>query len=193
MTTKPQVQPENSILSRLSEQLMLLERRDFEQWVIVVGTGILVEAGLVLILFPGASQSRPALEEAAQLSDDRRRPLPRNRLPFGHTTGDFLLLEVGTILKCAVRGSDAVIRFGGDEFLVILADAPMENVDVVKARIQRFVQDWNQIGHLKDFELAFSVGASAWAPAKTSDDFMNEADKEMYAVKAHVDAGPPAI
>ena len=43
---------------------------------------------------------------------------------FGHTTGDFVLLEVATILKSAVRGSDAVIRYGGDEFLVILADAP---------------------------------------------------------------------
>jgi hypothetical protein len=43
-----------SILSRLSEQLTLLEKRDFEQWVIVVGTGILVGTGLVAILFPGA-------------------------------------------------------------------------------------------------------------------------------------------
>ena len=51
------MEPENkceSILARLSQQLTLLERRDFEQWVIVVGTGILVGSGLVAILFPGA-------------------------------------------------------------------------------------------------------------------------------------------
>jgi diguanylate cyclase (GGDEF)-like protein len=277
MTTRPQLQPENkpeSILSRLSEQLTLLERRDFEQWVIVVGTGILVGAGLVVILFPGAIErdatvhfelsvsrelflalvvllilfntymisnrlklrrvrgevistaiqsellrlqsfsdpltevyNRRSLEDMLlkytrraqrlekplsflMIDVDRFREINSR---FGHTTGDFVLLEVGTILKSAVRGSDAVIRFGGDEFLVILADAPMENVDVVKARIQRFVQDWNQSGHLKDFELALSVGASAWAPDKTSDDIMNEADKEMYAAKAHDDAGPPAV
>ena len=41
-------------LARLSQQLTLLEKRDFEQWVIVVGTGILVAAGLVAILFPSA-------------------------------------------------------------------------------------------------------------------------------------------
>ena len=46
---------------------------------------------------------------------------------------------------------------------------------------------------MKDFELVLSVGASAWAPDKTSDDIMNEADKEMYAAKAHDDAGPPAV
>jgi diguanylate cyclase (GGDEF)-like protein len=277
MTTKPQLQPENkpeSILSRLSEQLTLLERRDFEQWVIVVGTGILVGAGLVVILFPGAIErdatvhfelsvsrelflalvvllilfntymisnrlklrrvrgevistaiqsellrlqsfsdpltevyNRRSLEDMLKKYTCRaqrlKKPLSFLMIDvdrfreinsrFGHTTGDFVLLEVGTILKSAVRGSDAVIRFGGDEFLVILADAPMENVDVVKARIQRFVQDWNQSGHLKDFELALSVGASAWAADKTSDDIMNEADKEMYAAKAHDDAGPPAV
>ncbi len=52
---------------------------------------------------------------------------------FGHTTGDFVLLEIATILKSAVRGSDAVIRYGGDEFLMILADSPREDVDTVKA------------------------------------------------------------
>ena len=50
---EPENKPE-SILSRLSQQLTALEKRDFEQWVIVVGTGILVGAGLVAILFPGA-------------------------------------------------------------------------------------------------------------------------------------------
>jgi diguanylate cyclase (GGDEF)-like protein len=103
---------------------------------------------------------------------------------YGHTTGDFVLLEVATILKSAVRGSDAVIRYGGDEFLVILADAPLQNVEVVKGRIERYVQDWNQSGHLKDFELVLSVGASVWAPGKTADEIMNEADKEMFAAKA---------
>jgi len=276
MNTKPRVEVEKkpeSILSRLSEQLTILERRDFEQWVIVVGTGILVGAGLVVILFPGAIQrsetvhfelsvsrelflalvvllilfntymisnrlklrrvrgevistaiqsellrlqsfsdpltevyNRRSLDEMLKKYSSRaerlKKPLSFLMIDvdgfreinsrFGHTTGDFVLLEVGTILKSAVRGSDAVIRYGGDEFLVILADAPMENVGVVKARVQRFVQDWNQSGHLKDFELALSVGASAWAPDKTADDIMNEADKEMYAAKARDKAGRTA-
>ena len=204
--------------------MTLLERREFEQWVVVVGTGILVGVGLVVTLFPGAirrnepvhfeltvsrelfmglvvllilfntymissrlklrrvrgevistaiqsellrlqSFSDPLTEVYNRRSlDDMlkkytcraerlKKPLSFLMIDvdrfreinsrFGHTTGDFVLLEVGTILKSAVRGSDAVIRFGGDEFLVILADAPMEDVDVVKARFQRFVQDWN--------------------------------------------------
>jgi GGDEF domain-containing protein len=37
---------------------------------------------------------------------------------------------------------------------------------------------------LKDFELVLSVGASQWAPGKTADEIMNEADRHMYAAKA---------
>jgi diguanylate cyclase (GGDEF)-like protein len=113
---------------------------------------------------------------------------------FGHTTGDFVLLEVATILKSAVRGSDAVIRYGGDEFLIILADAPLADVMVVQGRIEKYVQDWNQDGHLKDFNLALSMGASMWAAGKTPDEIMNEADKEMYAAKARGrQSSPPPV
>ena len=262
------MEPENkseSILSRLSQQLMLLEQRDFEQWVIVVGTGILVGCGLVAILFPNAIlhngtvhfeisvsrelflgliallvlfntymissrlklrrtrgevistaihsellrlqsfsdpltevYNRRALDDMLKKYSSRaerlKKPLSFLMIDvdmfreinsrFGHTTGDFVLLEVATILKSAVRGSDAVIRYGGDEFLVILADAPLDNVEVVKGRIERFVQDWNQSGHLKDFQLFLSLGVATWAMGKTADEIMNEADKEMYAAKA---------
>jgi diguanylate cyclase (GGDEF)-like protein len=263
-----QLEPENkpeSILSKLSQQLTALEKRDFEQWVIVIGTGILVGAGLVAILFPGAilrtgtlhfelsvsrelflgliallvlfntymitsrlklrrtrgevittaihsellrlqSFSDPLTEVYNRRSlDDMlkkytsraerlKKPLSFLMIDvdsfreinsrFGHTTGDFVLLEVATILKSAVRGSDAVIRYGGDEFLIILADSPLADVEVVKGRIARFVQDWNQSGHLKDFELVLSVGASPWSPGKTPDEIMNEADQRMYTDKA---------
>lgn len=41
---------------------------------------------------------------------------------FGHLTGDVVLANTAALLKHSVRGSDAVFRYGGDEFLVILAD-----------------------------------------------------------------------
>ncbi len=261
------MQPENktdSIVAKLSNQLNQLEQRDFEQWVIVVVTGILVAAGFVAILFPEAilrhdavhfeisvsrelfvglvvllvlfntymisirlrlrrsrrevvstaiqsellrlqSFSDPLtevynrralddmLKKYTSRADRLEKPLSFLMIDvdrfreinsrFGHTTGDFVLLEVATLLKSAVRGSDAVVRYGGDEFLVILADSPKENVDIVRNRIDKFVQDWNHGDHLKDFELVLSVGASSWGQGKTIDEIMNEADREMYAVK----------
>lgn len=262
---EPDATKQDSILAKLSEQLMALEKRDFELWVIVVGTGILVATGLVAILFPSAilrsgnlhfevtvsrelflglvallalfntymissrlklrktrgevistaihsellrlqSFSDPLTEVyTRRIMDDMlkkyssraerlKKPLSFLMIDvddfrtinsrFGHTTGDFVLLEVATILKSAVRGSDAVIRYGGDEFLVILADSPIEDVEVVKSRISRYVQDWNQGEHLKDFRLVLSIGSTQWASGKTADGIMNEADQDMYAVKA---------
>lgn len=254
-----------SILNTLSQQLTVLEKRDFEQWIIVVGTGILVGAGLVAILFPGAILRQDTVHFEVSVSRGlflglivllilfntymmtSRLKLRRTRVEvistainsellrlqsfidpltevynrrslddmmkkytcraerlknplsfllvdvddmrkinsrFGHTTGDFVLLEVATILKSAVRGSDAVIRYGGDEFLITLADAPLEAAAGIMGRIERYVHDWNQSGRLKDWELALSVGASQWAPGKTTDQIMNEADQQMYAAKA---------
>src|SRR5260370_4918183 len=70
---------------------------------------------------------------------------------FGHLTGDFVLAEVAALLKGAVRGSDAVVRYGGDEFLIILADSAQEGAQVVASRIVRSAEDWNAAGHLPGF------------------------------------------
>ena len=39
-----------------------------------------------------------------------------------HLTGDLVLAEIAGLLKNCIRGSDAIIRYGGDEFLILLAD-----------------------------------------------------------------------
>jgi len=103
---------------------------------------------------------------------------------FGHLMGDFVLVEVATILRRAVRGSDTVVRYGGDEFLVILADATFMGGQVVVERIATFLADWNSAEHLKKFELAFSIGIAEWADGKTLDQMLDETDQSMYSTKA---------
>jgi diguanylate cyclase len=103
---------------------------------------------------------------------------------FGHLMGDFVLVEVATILRRAVRGSDTVVRYGGDEFLAVLADATFTGAQAVVDRVARFLVDWNQAGHLKNFELAFSIGIAEWSEGKTLDQMLDEADQAMYSTKA---------
>lgn len=45
---------------------------------------------------------------------------------YGHRVGDGVLAEVGSVLRDGVRGSDVRCRYGGDEFLVLLRDAPRD-------------------------------------------------------------------
>jgi len=103
---------------------------------------------------------------------------------FGHLTGDFVLAEVATLLRSSVRGSDAVVRYGGDEFLIILADTGASGAGRVVQRIMKYLVDWNGSGHLDGFDLALSIGLSEWSDGRTLDEMLDSADRAMYVKKA---------
>ena len=110
---------------------------------------------------------------------------------FGHLTGDVVLAEIASLLKGATRGCDAVVRYGGDEFLLILADATMDGAQQVVSRISKSVQDWNAQGQLKDFEVSLSIGLAEWTDGTALDTILTTADLRMYAIKEHRKNAPP--
>jgi diguanylate cyclase (GGDEF)-like protein len=102
---------------------------------------------------------------------------------FGHITGDFVLSEVAGLLRSSTRGSDAVVRYGGDEFLIILANTSQQNAATVVKRISTYLEHWNEGKHLDDFLLTVSVGVSGWSDGETLDEVLDAADRDMYACK----------
>jgi len=102
---------------------------------------------------------------------------------FGHLTGDLVLAEVASLLKGSVRGCDAVVRYGGDEFILILADADSQGAERVVERIRNRLRDWNEDGQLERFTLALSIGIAEWREGMTLDAALDEADKNMYREK----------
>jgi len=60
----------------------------------------------------------------------------------GHAEGDRVLAKVAALLQEAVRTSDLIARYGGDEFVLLLANAELPDVDNIAARIQQTVEDW---------------------------------------------------
>lgn len=112
---------------------------------------------------------------------------------FGHLTGDFVLAEVATLLRSSVRGSDAVVRYGGDEFLIILADTGALGAGRVVQRMRKYLLDWNGLGRLDGFELSLSVGISEWSDGKTLDEMLDAVDRAMYAEKASSKPGPAIL
>ena len=54
---------------------------------------------------------------------------------FGHANGDRLLIEVGRRLRDSVRAQDLASRFGGDEFVILLQDATLDEVHAINERI----------------------------------------------------------
>ena len=102
---------------------------------------------------------------------------------FGHLTGDFVLTEIATLLKNSIRGTDAAIRYGGDEFLIALANTSATGACIVVDRLETALSDWNQSSTLDGFTLSLSIGMAEWIDGKTLDEVLDLADRQMYEEK----------
>jgi diguanylate cyclase (GGDEF)-like protein len=104
---------------------------------------------------------------------------------YGHLAGSRTLSEVGGILAEAVRESDILARYGGDEFVVVLPETPPAGALVIAERIRKAIA-----GHafLKDqgveARISASFGIAAYPDhALTPEGLIQKADQAMYRVK----------
>ncbi len=104
---------------------------------------------------------------------------------YGHLAGSRTLTEVGRILVEAVRESDILARYGGDEFVVVLPETPASGALVIAERIRKSIE---RHVFLKDQGLEARISASfgiASYPdhALTPEGLIQKADQAMYRVK----------
>ena len=102
---------------------------------------------------------------------------------FGHLTGDFVLAEIAALLKASIRGSDAVVRYGGDEFLILLPDTTPTGAANVSDRITWRIDEWNKADNLEGFQLRLSIGTVEWTDGQTLDQILDATDRKMYEQK----------
>lgn len=102
---------------------------------------------------------------------------------YGHPVGDQLLIAVAQELISAVRGTDTVARFGGDEFVVVARVPDFAEADALRDRVvQRLVSDAVVCG--RSLSMCASVGLSTTQNPKTPGHFLiGRADQDMYRVK----------
>jgi diguanylate cyclase (GGDEF)-like protein len=103
---------------------------------------------------------------------------------YGHQVGDEVLQTIALLLHKAVRDSDIVVRYGGDEFLIILLETDGES-DAVKQRIAKKIALQNKKNARFDFPVTLSIGSAYWDPqgSQSVDEILNEADRLMYEEK----------
>jgi len=102
---------------------------------------------------------------------------------YGHLMGDYVLSQIATILKSCVRGSDYVIRYGGDEFLILLPETDQIGGEVVRERIRIKVEEWDRSNRVGDLPISVSLGLYLHVTGQTPDKDVAEADARMYAEK----------
>jgi len=102
----------------------------------------------------------------------------------GHQVGDHVLQEVASLLQHQVRESDIVVRYGGDEFLLVLIETNGETVQV-RQRILEEVARRNETNLVFDFPVTFSIGIAHWSPdgQRSVNEVLAEADRRMYEEK----------
>ncbi|HEX6100720.1 MAG TPA: GGDEF domain-containing protein [Thermoanaerobaculia bacterium] len=105
---------------------------------------------------------------------------------YGHLSGSRTLQEVAKRILGAVRGIDKVVRFGGDEFCVILPQTDQEQAIAVANRISRAIASSPlHIDASIDVTITASFGIATYPlHAMTKDALIRQADAAMYRVKS---------
>ncbi|NOX44977.1 MAG: diguanylate cyclase [Caldiserica bacterium] len=96
---------------------------------------------------------------------------------FGHLEGDRVLRGIARL--ASVRGEDAVVRYGGDEFLILMPNAGFEDARAVAERLRGAVARWDP--GLAGLRLSISFGIAAWDPRRgTLEEALARADRLLY-------------
>lgn len=102
----------------------------------------------------------------------------------GHAAGDELLRYLVRILRATVRPSDRVYRWGGDEFLVVLPGATLEDAEYRLGHAIATAMPLVMLGIPEGLPLMVSVGGAPYAGAEELIVAIDGADHAMYAQKA---------
>ncbi|MBC7333877.1 MAG: diguanylate cyclase [Actinobacteria bacterium] len=105
---------------------------------------------------------------------------------YGHQAGDLILKSIGNILVEQTRKIDIVVRYGGDEFLLVLPAFARNRIEAFKERINRAVTRWGSEVKILNFDsIELSIGIAYWDPGeeRSIEEVINEADFLMYKEK----------
>src|SRR6202521_1001825 len=98
---------------------------------------------------------------------------------YGHPAGDQVLLEFATRLNNVVRGADLAVRLGGDEFLVLLPECTLEQLQLVLIRLGSLEVNW----HGRKILVTFSAGWKQYEMGERPEQLLACADEALYASK----------
>ena len=102
---------------------------------------------------------------------------------YGHTVGDDAIRTVSALLSHWVETPDTVIRFAGDEFIIMCVNRTQNEVTALMDRIRKNLSDYNRSGK-KPYNLSFSMGYTKYSEEyKKLDEFLRDMDKMMYEDK----------
>lgn len=102
---------------------------------------------------------------------------------YGHNFGDRVLERLGQILQQGIRSRDAAIRYGGEEFVVILYDVPSEVAVRIAERIRSQVAREEFSFCDQPARVTISIGLALSREEGSADKLLGLADRRLYRAK----------
>ncbi len=106
---------------------------------------------------------------------------------YGHRAGDLALETAADAIRACIRRNDLLIRYGGDEFLLILTGIPADYLKAKLEKIRAKVQDSTVPGY-PHLHLSVSIGGTMQVSADSMENALRHADRLMYQAKEHKNA-----
>lgn len=99
---------------------------------------------------------------------------------YGHAVGDFVLQTLTKIVGKNLRESDYLVRWGGEEFIIITPETDIEKTRVLAERVRRAIEIHN---FDRSGQITVSFGVTAYRADDTEDTIVKRADDAMYEAK----------
>lgn len=100
---------------------------------------------------------------------------------FGHEVGDQILQRCAALLSASVRSGDAVVRWGGEEFLIVLPGCPPGAARELAERMRKAIaaQENPAVGR----SITMSLGVAVWQPPEDRRELLRRTDQALYQAK----------
>ena len=101
---------------------------------------------------------------------------------YGHQLGDVILKELASLVSKSIRKTDTLARWGGEEFIIILPDTPLDTASKVAQNLRLIIQNHT----FKDrLHVTCSFGVGAYEKGELFDSLLTRVDKALYKAKEH--------
>jgi diguanylate cyclase (GGDEF)-like protein len=100
---------------------------------------------------------------------------------LGHAVGDDVLRSVAASLRAGLRRNDLAIRWGGEEFLILLPKTSLDAAVAVAEQVRNLVATTPQVAA---DPVTISFGVGQWRPGESVAAFVERIDAAMYSAKS---------
>ena len=101
---------------------------------------------------------------------------------YGHAVGDLVLIDVAVVIGGVLRASDAVARFGGEEFVVLLSDTQQARAELVAQRIQQALRQPRPASGLPAYTLSIGIACQSHYGEELAS-LLLRSDQALYRAK----------